>query len=259
MRHANRDTPFPRQAPLVCYRNTLDLVARHTRQAEQAMILSFTKVLHEDEHAAVLRLAQAGQFVDGKQTAGTDIAAIKRNQQLVPQSPQSSQIAEIVLAALRRHEAFRSATQPRQLHSLLVSRYQAGMAYGQHVDNALMGEPKAWRSDLSITLFLSDPDSYDGGELALESGSGEMLIKLPARDMVCYPTGQLHRVREVTRGVRLVVVAWIQSHVRDPRAREALWDLSQAMQDIVAREGKSRAYDLVSKTYSNLLRRWAEP
>ncbi len=223
------------------------------------MILSFTNVLSHDEHTAILEQVRGGEFVDGRQTAGADIAAVKHNQQLAPNGPQSSRVAEIVLAALRRHDAFRSATQPQQLHSLLVSRYHTGMAYGQHVDNALMGEPKAWRSDLSITLFLSDPDDYDGGELALESGSGETLIKLPARDMVCYPTGQLHRVREVTRGERLVVVAWIQSHVRDPRAREALWDLRQAMDDIVAREGKSRAYDLVSKTYSNLLRRWAEP
>jgi len=223
------------------------------------MILSFARILNEHEHAAVLEQLRAGRFVDGRQTAGADIAAIKQNEQLAPQSPQASRIAEIVLAALRRHEAFRSATQPQQLHSLLISRYRTGMAYGQHVDNALMGEPKAWRSDLSITLFLNEPDSYDGGELALESGSGEVLVKLPARDMVCYPTGQLHRVREVTRGERLVVVAWIQSHVRDPRAREALWDLRQVMDDIIAREGKSRAYDLISKTYTNLLRRWAEP
>lgn len=120
-------------------------------------------------------------------------------------------ISEILLGALRRHAAFCNAVYPKQLHSLLVSRYRAGMHYGPHVDRALTGEATLWRTDLSLTLFLNEPDAYDGGELALESGSGELLVKLPARAVVCYPTGQLHQVRPITCGDRLVVVAWVQS------------------------------------------------
>lgn len=160
---------------------------------------------------------------------------------------------------MRRNDGFRNATYPKQLHSLLVSRYTPGMRYGRHVDTALMGEAVVWRTDLSLTLFLNPPDAYDGGELALGSGSGEIRIKLDALDLVCYLASQLHQVLPVTRGERLAVVAWIQSHVRDPGAREALWDLAQARELIRAEQGQGRTLDLVNKAHANLLRRWSEP
>jgi PKHD-type hydroxylase len=222
------------------------------------MILTFDDVITADEHRAILDRIAAAPFVDGRETAGARLANTKHNLQIAKGSPVLQEIADVLLGALKRHDGFRSATYPRQLHSVLVSRYEPGMAYGSHVDEALLGQAVVWRSDLSLTLFLSEQDAYDGGELAVESGSGEMHVKLGARGLVCYPTGQLHRVMPVTRGERLAVVGWIQSYVRDAAAREALWDLAQAREQIYARDGKSRAFDLVNKTHTNLLRRWAE-
>jgi PKHD-type hydroxylase len=222
------------------------------------MILSFEEVISEEEHRALLgKIAQA-TFVDGRETAGGRLSEHKRNEQISRQAPEMAEITQLVLAALKRHEAFRNATYPQQLHSVMVSRYRPGMEYGWHVDEAVMGDAVPWRSDLSLTLFLNAPTDYDGGELALESGSGQTTVKLSARAMVCYPTGQLHCVQPVTRGERLAVIGWIQSLVRDGGAREALWDLAQAREQVYAREGKSRTFDLINKTHANLLRRWAQ-
>jgi len=222
------------------------------------MILTFAEIINSDEQRAILDEIAAADFVPGRETAGAALAARKNNEQIRRDSTQLSAIASILLGALRRNQAFRNAVYPKQLHSTLVSRYREGMGYGAHVDNALMGETTLWRTDLSLTLFLNDPGEYDGGELALESGSGEVLVKLPVRSLVCYPTGQLHRVRPVTRGERLVVVAWVQSFVRDGAAREVLRDLSLALEALpVSDTGPAR--DLLSKAHANLLRRWSEP
>lgn len=223
------------------------------------MILTLANAIGEREHAAIRDLVASASFVDGRETAGQHLSETKRNLQIARGDPALERVNEILLGCLRINEPFREATYPKQLHSLLVSRYTAGMAYGPHIDSALMGDRTVWRSDLSLTLFLNDPDEYQGGEICLESGSGSLCFKLPARHLLCYPTSDLHEVRTVTSGERLVVVAWIQSHVRDSRAREILWDLAQARADIVQREGKSRAFDLVNKAHANLLRRWAEP
>ena len=223
------------------------------------MILTFPDVISADEHRAILQLADAAEFVDGRETASPHLASIKNNQQVRRGSAHLQKVADVVLGALRRKPEFLNAVYPKQLHSLLVSRYREGMQYGAHVDQALMGDNQVWRTDLSLTLFLNEPDAYDGGELALQYGSGETLTKLPARSMVCYPTGQLHRVAPVTRGERLVVVGWIQSYVRDGAAREMLRDLGEAMELLRGREDLRAAHDLINKTHANLMRRWAEP
>lgn len=223
------------------------------------MILTFADIISADEQRAILERVAQAEFVDGRQTAGALLANRKNNEQIARDNEQLRAITAIVLDALRRHPGFCNAVYPKQLHSLLVSRYREGMRYGPHVDRALMGDETVWRTDLSLTLFLNEPDAYDGGELALESGSGELVVKLPARSIVCYPTGQLHQVRAVTRGERLVLVAWVQSYVRDAGAREVLCDLARALETLQQREGNSRAYDLVNKSHINLLRRWSEP
>jgi len=223
------------------------------------MILTFADVITPDEQRAILAEVGAAEFVDGRETASPALATIKNNQQIKRGSAAVQKIADILLAALKRHPGFLAAVYPKQLHSTLVSRYHEGMQYGAHVDQALMGDATVWRTDLSLTLFLNPPDAYDGGELALESGSGEMLIKLPARALVCYPTGQLHRVKPVTRGERLVVVSWIQSYVRDNAARELLRDLALALDALRGHDELLSAHDLVNKTHVNLLRRWSEP
>ena len=223
------------------------------------MILTFPEVIDAGEYRAIINQLGTAEFVDGRETASPQLADIKNNQQLRRGSAALQRVADVVLGALRRNNAFLNAVYPKQLHSLLVSRYREGMQYGAHVDQALMGDNTVWRTDLSLTLFLNEPDAYEGGELALQHGSGESLTKLPARSMVCYPTGQLHRVTPVTRGERLVVVGWIQSYVRDNAARETLRDLSEAMESLRGREEFRPALDLINKTHANLMRRWAEP
>jgi PKHD-type hydroxylase len=223
------------------------------------MILTFPEIVTPDEHRAILRRIAAAPFVDGAQTGAAASPGVKRNLQIARDHPCLQEICDVLLVALKRSPAFVSATYPVQLHSLLVSRYLPGMSYGRHVDDAIMGGLHAWRSDLSLTLFLNAPQDYDGGELAIDSGGGETLLKLDARGAACYPTGREHGVREVTRGERLVVVAWIQSLVSDPLAREALWDLAQAREQLLLREGNRRAIELITKTHANLLRRWAKP
>lgn len=144
------------------------------------------------------------------------------------------------------------------MHSLLFSRYGVGMAYGRHIDNALMGGKQLRRSDLSFTVFLSDPDTYTGGELVIEGPDNETSYRLAAGSAIVYPANTLHRVDPVISGERLVAVGWVQSLIRDAEQREILFDLDTVKRTLFAQDGKTDAFDLVSKTMANLLRKWAE-
>ncbi len=223
------------------------------------MILTIPDVIDASEHAALLELANTAPWVDGRETAGAALAQTKQNQQVSRESAVLADVARIVGAALQRNATFTGAAVPRHMHSLRLARYATGMKYGPHVDSPIMsdgGIPA--RADLSFTLFLGDPGDYDGGELALDTGAGELRFKLPARCIVVYATGQLHQVLPVTRGERLVVVGWVHSFVRNADDRATLFDLAQATELVLAAEGKSRAWDLLVKSRANLLRRWAE-
>jgi PKHD-type hydroxylase len=223
------------------------------------MMLTFADVITEEEHGALLEIARGTTFVDGRESASPRLADMKHNEQMSRSDARIGDVAKIVGAALGRSGAFRFATMPKQMHSLRLARYREGMRYGKHVDAALMQDGTGFvRVDLSFTLFLSPPETYDGGELVLETGSEESTVKLPARHLVVYPTGQLHEVRAITRGERLVVVGWVESYVRSAADREALWDLHRAMELVHEAEGKSRAYDLLLKTHTALFRRWVE-
>jgi len=223
------------------------------------MIVTLSDLITPDELAAIKRLVAGVGFTEGKTTAGELLHKAKNNQQIPWDHPVMKQISGVVMQALGRNDAFMSMAQPRRLAAMLVSRYQPGMAYGMHVDAPIMGEPNHVRSDVSFTLFLNEPDTYQGGELAFETGSGETAFKLPARSAICYSTGQLHRVRPVEQGERLAVVGWVQSLVREPAVRELLYDLSEAREQLVGQEGTARALELINKSYFNLLRRHAEP
>lgn len=223
------------------------------------MIITLPDLITPEEFAQIQRLVSVAEFTEGKATAGELLQKAKHNQQIPWDHPVMARISGVVMKALGRCDAFMSAAQPRRLATMLVSRYRPGMSYGLHVDAPIMAEPNHVRSDLSFTLFLSNPDSYQGGELAIETGSGETTFKLPARSAICYPTGQLHRVRPVEQGERLAVVGWVQSLVREPAVRELLHDLSEAREQLVGKEGTARALDLINKSYFNLLRRYAEP
>ena len=153
------------------------------------------------------------------------------------------------------NEVFRLAVRPKALSALLFSRYEKSMHYGTHVDDALID---GMRSDVSFTLFLSNPEEYDGGELTIESTSGEETFQLAAGSLVAYPSTTLHQVANVTCGARLAAAGWARSYIRDAARRELLFDLDTARRQMFARDGKSAEFDLVSKSCANLMRMWAE-
>ena len=222
------------------------------------MILSIDNVLSPEELQLIVETLEEADFVEGKTTAGWHAKLVKDNLQLKSEATYAQQLRERVKSALKRNALFQSAIQPKQIHTILFSRYEKGMSYGTHVDNALMGDREFWRSDVSFTLFLSSPSTYEGGELVIEGSDGDRTYKLEAGSMIVYPSSTLHRVEEVTAGVRLATVGWVQSLIRDPNERELLFDLDTARRSIFAREGKTIEFDLISKSYANLLRKWAE-
>lgn len=215
------------------------------------------------DEATVVRLrgwlAEA-TFEDGRATAGGDARRVKRNEQVSSDpdrpDPRLEEMQDLVTDLLRANDLFAAAALPSKILPPLFSRYAPGMSYGTHMDNAMMGK---MRIDLSVTLFLSDPSDYDGGELVIDfSTAGERAIKLPAGSAVLYATTALHRVAEVTRGQRLAMVTWIRSLVREPAKREILLDLKTAHHQLAKQLGKTAEVDLLSKTHTNLLRRWVE-
>jgi PKHD-type hydroxylase len=223
----------------------------------RAMLLCIPEILTATEARQVRDRVLSLRFVDGSVTAGAYARTVKRNEQL-ESGPEVQKLQEFVMQALMRSVEFERFARPRNMKPILFSRYQPGMEYGTHVDNAVMSGRPLVRSDVSLTLFLSDPDSYDGGELAIGTMTGEEQIKLPAGSIVAYPSSTLHRVVPVSRGTRVAAVTWVQSTIRDPACREILYDLETTRQAIFQNQGKTREFDLVSKSFANLMRMWAE-
>jgi len=203
-------------------------------------------------------LAEA-TFEDGRATAGGDAAKVKNNEQ-VSSDPDNEdakldEMKDLVRDALWDNDLFCAAAEPKRISPFIFSRYSVGMGYGTHMDNAIMGES---RVDMSLTLFLSDPQDYDGGELVIELPYGERSFKLAAGSAVLYSTNALHRVAPITRGQRLAAVMWVRSYVRDPARREMLFDLQTAHDRLADQLGKTAEIDLLAKTHTNLLRHWAD-
>jgi PKHD-type hydroxylase len=220
-----------------------------------AMQIVIGNVLSTEELRLVRAALRRARFVDGAATAGFAARLVKNNRQAERSDRSLGTIRKLVAERVLGNEVFRLAVRPKALSPLLFSRYEKGMRYGSHVDDALMD---GMRTDVSFTLFLSEPESYDGGELAIEGVSGEETFKLDAGTLVAYSATSLHHVSEVTRGARLAAVGWVRSFVRDPARRELLFDLDSARRQMFAREGKSTEFDLVSKSLANLLRMWVE-
>jgi PKHD-type hydroxylase len=198
-------------------------------------------------------------FEPGVRTAGALAGRVKRNLQLRRDAAPFAAIERVVANGLVESEAVRRFALPRAVVGFLVARYEASSEYGPHVDDALMPSPSgARRADLAVSVFLSAPDTYEGGELVIESVAGAARIKLAAGDAVVYPATTLHRVEPVTAGVRLVAVAWLQSHVRDAAQRELLFDLSLVRGRIEASAPESEEALRLAKVYSNLIRMWAD-
>ena len=205
-------------------------------------------------------LAQA-DWVDGRGTAGHAALKAKRNLQLAADDPLARQLGERILQALTAHPAFMSATLPLRVLPPRFNRYEGGGRYGFHIDNAVMNVPGAApriRTDVSSTLFFSDPDEYDGGELVIQDTYGEQRIKLPAGHLVVYPGTSLHQVTPVTRGARLASFFWTQSLVRDDAQRSLLYRMDQAIQSLTAKGGRDDEVAALIGVYHNLLRQWSE-
>ena len=219
------------------------------------MLFTVPQVLTSEELADIRSLLSAAEFVDGKLTAGWHAKLVKNNQQLASKTPKADSLKRRIKKAFNDHPLVQSAIRPKNLHTILFSRYDEGMSYGRHTDNALMG---GYRSDISFTLFLNEPDEYEGGELVIESADSEKGYKLPAGSAIAYPSTSLHRVDPVISGTRLVVVGWIQSFIRNPQHREILFDLEVTRRSLFAQSGKTNEFDLLSKSVANLTRMWSE-
>ena len=218
------------------------------------MQIVIANVLSADEIALVRETLARANFEDGRETAGFAARMVKHNRQAANDGKIET-VRRLVESRILGHEVFALAVRPKTLTSILFSAYEPGMHYGSHVDDALM---QGVRTDVSFTLFLSEPARYDGGELVIESAAGEDAVKLEAGSLVAYPSTAQHHVAEVTRGTRLAAVGWARSYIRDGARRELLFDLDTARRQMFARDGKSADYDLVSKSLANLLRMWVE-
>jgi len=212
-------------------------------------------VLSDAEVKTVVAALKRARFVDGRATAGFAARTVKNNRQAAGSDRSLETVRKLIAARILGNEVFRLAVRPKALSTLLFSRYEKSMHYGTHIDDALID---GMRSDVSFTLFLSNPEEYDGGELTIESASGEETFKLAVGSLVAYPSTTLHQVANVTRGVRLAAAGWARSYIRDAARRELLFDLDTARRQMFARDGKSAEFDLVSKSCANLMRMWAE-
>jgi PKHD-type hydroxylase len=219
------------------------------------MQIAIGNVLSAEEVALVRAALSRATFVDGRATAGFSARLVKNNRQASATDRRLDTSRKLIASRILDNDVFRLAVRPKALTPIMFSRYQPGMQYGSHVDDAVMD---GLRTDVSFTLFLSELDSYDGGELVIESAAGEDAVKLPAGSLIAYPSTTLHRVASVTRGERLAAVGWAQSLVRDAARRELLFDLDTARRALFAREGKSVEFDLLAKSTANLLRMWGE-
>jgi PKHD-type hydroxylase len=225
------------------------------------MLLDIPNVLTADQVAAARHALDQAEWVDGRVTAGHQSARAKRNMQLPEDHPAARQLGDAILAALQRHPLFISAALPLRVFPPLFNRYEGGGSFGNHVDNAIRqvtGTPHRIRTDLSATLFLANPEEYDGGELLVEDTYGVHSVKLPAGNLVLYPSTSLHSVRPVTRGARIAAFFWIQSMIRDDGQRTLLFDLDTAIQRLNQDTPDHPASVQLTGVYHNLLRRWAD-
>ncbi|MDB5706406.1 MAG: Fe(II)-dependent oxygenase superfamily protein [Sphingomonas bacterium] len=226
------------------------------------MLIAIPDLVSADQLAAIRATIDAAEWIDGNATSGVQSALAKRNEQLSEESDAARRAGGIVLDALAASPLFVAAALPLKVFPPLFNRYGRGHGFDTHVDNAVRikrGSDFRLRSDLSATLFLADPECYDGGELVIEGQFGEQRVKLPAGHMILYPASSLHHVTPVTRGLRVASFFWIQSMVRDEGARRILFDLDSAVQSVAGDRGQGDAAVVqLTGVYHNLLRRWAD-
>jgi PKHD-type hydroxylase len=226
------------------------------------MLLCIPDVLSASDVADVRRIMDAQTWEDGRSTAGAQSAEVKQNEQLPPDSDVARKLGERIIVALSANVLFISAAVPLRIFPPLFNRYRPGQYFGEHVDNCIRGDTLTGmriRTDLSATLFLSQPDEYEGGELIIDDNYGSQRVKLPAGHLVLYPSTSLHMVTPVTRGVRICSFLWLQSMIKDNHARRLVFDMDNTIQDLVAQLGRNDPnVRKLTNIYHNLVRQWAE-
>lgn len=226
------------------------------------MIVQIPGLLSREQVQHARQRLLAADWLSGLATAGHQGARVKNNRQIAEGSPLAQELGDMVLIALEKHPLFISAALPARVYPPMFNRYEGGEAFGTHVDNALRlvpGSADRLRTDISATLFLADPQDYDGGELLIEDTYGAHAVKLPAGHLVLYPSTSLHRVEPVTRGARLACFFWVQSMVRDAAQRALLLDMDTAIQRLAQTDADEAARVQLTGCYHNLLRMWAQP
>ena len=222
------------------------------------MLIEIPELLNSAQLAKIHESLARARFVDGRLTAGMAASKVKNNEELALEPELLQRLYRIVMASVGHSEVFRSAVLPAKVADFIFARYQPGMRYGDHVDDPIMGQGPRFRSDVSMTIFLNPPETYDGGELVIRTPFGDQQVKLPAGHAVVYPSASVHRVAEVSRGERLVALTWIQSFVRDAARRELLYELDQSRQHLLRSDPESDVTKNIDRSYVNLLRMWAD-
>jgi PKHD-type hydroxylase len=223
------------------------------------MMIHVPNVLNAEQVARCRAVMEKAAWVDGRVTAGHQSAKVKFNLQLPETAPEARELSDMVMDALGRSNLFMSSVLPKQVFPPLFNRYDAGMTFGAHVDNAIRaGNGARIRTDVSSTLFISGPEDYDGGELVVQDTYGEHTVKLPAGDMIVYPATSLHNVMPITRGSRIASFFWTQSMIRDESKRALLFDMDMAIVKLGRDHPEHTANVELTAVYHNLLRQWAE-
>lgn len=222
------------------------------------MLLRLANVIDQQQLQVITQALREASFVDGKLTAGTHAKRVKSNQELDRSSEAAGYLQKIIMGNLYNHAEFRTAALPHRVAAPLFAKYGPGMTYGEHIDDPVMGEGQRFRCDIAVTVFLNEPQDYQGGELTVRTSFGEQSIKLAAGDAVLYPASSLHRVAEITAGERIVAVTWVQSLIRDPAKREILYELGQARESLMSAAPQGAQTAQVDHAYTNLVRMWAD-
>jgi PKHD-type hydroxylase len=223
------------------------------------VLIEIPNVLDASKLSSIRDMLGKVEFIDGKHSAGQAASRVKNNQEMKQGTQQAEFLDHLLMGSLAENTDFRSGALPYRVAQPVFARYTQGMLYGDHVDDPIMGSgPEKFRTDVSITVFLNNPDDYDGGELIINTTYGEKAVKLPAGSAVLYPSASVHRVTEITRGERLAAIVWLQSMVRDPGQRELLYQLDQARNQLLADKPDAPETKQVDRSYVNLVRMWSD-
>jgi len=217
------------------------------------------QLLNEEQLTAVRALMDTATFIDGRTTAGPAVQDVKNNLQLDRDNAEGhAEVDDMITKVLWNNQTVRGAVLPKRMLAPYYAKYTEGMEYGAHVDNPIMGSNPPIRTDVSMTIFLDDPESYEGGELVIKSDMGDAAVKLPPGDAIVYPTGAIHAVKKVTKGERRVVVSWMQSMVADPYRRRIVYEMDMVCQSLLVKMPNTEEHRILMRTYGNLLRLWGE-